>query len=402
MPDILYIEPCNFEDFPVGGQLSFAKQMVQAFGSRLALVGISTDETPTGRWIKRAFGRRVCDFFSIARWKNSARKPFIPMRLHTYFDMIRHREHILSMNIRVLFTCAAEVLLATHRWGWQDVCFYFPGLDSPLRMPRYKWAKPLAGTFDSCFLSTLQSANLVLAAADRSAIREFTMETGGRFPETNIVSFPSRADTRVFHPVDQAEARGMLGIPQDASVFAAVGRLNRRKGWEMLLEAFRLVLKNRENAHLYFVGDGEDRPMIERRIREAALVDKVHITGYLDAPQVAIYLNAADVFVLASFFEGWPTAMVEALATGKAIVSTPVGAAADLIDNGVNGYILDDRDARRFCEAMIKALSLNAREHSLHKARSYALDSLAEDLGRLWTPLRPTPGILQSPSVMCR
>jgi glycosyltransferase involved in cell wall biosynthesis len=388
MPDVLYIEPCNFEDFPVGGQLSFARQMVHTFGSRLALVGVSTDETPVGRWIKREFDGRVCDFLSISRWKNSARKPLIPMRMHTYCDLIRHRKQILSIDARAVFICAAEVLLATCKWGWEDVCFYFPGLDSPLRMPRYKWARHFAGTFDRRFLSALQSANLVLAAADQAAITEFAAKADGRMRGKSILSFPSRADTRIFHPADQAAARMALGIPAGVPVFVTVGRLHYRKGWDLLIEAFRLLLARRDDAHLYFVGDGEDRPGIEQKIREHGLLDRVHVTGYCDTERIAAYLNAADVFVLASFFEGWPTAMVEALSTGKAIVSTSVGAAADLIESGKNGYIVDNRDPRSFHEAAVAALSLDARECSLHKARRYALDSLGEDLGRLWAPLR--------------
>ena len=69
-------------------------------------------------------------------------------------------------------------------------------------------------------------------------------------------------------------------------------------------------------------------------------------------------------------------------------VTTSVGAAADLIENGENGYIVNCRDPQSFCSAMVNALSLDARECSLRKARPYALESLGEDLGRLWSPLR--------------
>ena len=81
MPDVLLIEPCNFEDFPTGGQLSVAKNMMRAFGSRLALVGISTDDTPIGRWVKRKFDGVEYDFFAIGRWIPSSRKPFVPARI---------------------------------------------------------------------------------------------------------------------------------------------------------------------------------------------------------------------------------------------------------------------------------------------------------------------------------
>jgi glycosyltransferase involved in cell wall biosynthesis len=389
MPDALYIDPCNFEDFPMGGKLSFAKQMVHTYGARLALVGISTDETPIGRWVKRALDGGVCDFFSIGRWSKSPRKPIVPMRIHTYCGLMRYREQILSVHTRAVFTCAAEVLLATRKWGWEDVCFYFPGLDSPLRMPRYRWAKALRGIFDSCFLSVLQSVNLVLAAADEPAIKEFVRQSGGRIQKESIIPFPSRADTSIFYPTDQVQARERLGVAHDVPVFVSVGRLHYRKGWELLIDAFRLLLTWRTNAHLYLIGDGADRGKVERKVQEYALSERVHLTGYLDSRQIAAYLNAADVFVLSSFFEGWPTAMVEALATGKAIVSTPVGAAAELIENAKNGYIVDSRDAQEFAKAMVEALSLDARASSLDKARPYVLAGLAQDLGRIWAPLQP-------------
>jgi glycosyltransferase involved in cell wall biosynthesis len=81
--------------------------------------------------------------------------------------------------------------------------------------------------------------------------------------------------------------------------------------------------------------------------------------------------------------------MVEALATGKPVVSTSVSAATTLIENGVNGYIVGSRQAPLFRDAMVKALALDARACSLRKSRPYALTTLAEDLGRWWTPLRP-------------
>lgn len=388
MPDVLFIEPCNFEDFPVGGQLSFAKQMVRTFGSRLALVGISTDDTPIGRWIKRAFDGRVCDCFSIGRWTKSAQKPVIPARIRAYWGVTRYRKQILSIDTRAVLITSREALLASYRWGWSSLCFLCSGLENPLRMPRYKWAKFLAGAYNSYLIPALQSANLLLAAADESAIQEFAAKTGGRIRKEEIISFPTRADTDIFRPTDQTETREALGVPKNVPVFASVGRLNRTKGWDLLIAAFELLLRSKGDAHFYFVGDGEDRREIELRLQEHSLVEHVHITGYLDPQEVAAYLNAADVFVLGSRFEGWPTSMVEALATGKPIVSTSVGAAAELIEDGKNGYIVDRREAGLFCKAMVRALSLDACSYSLEKSRPYALNRLAEDLGRLWAPLR--------------
>jgi glycosyltransferase involved in cell wall biosynthesis len=389
MPDVLFIEPCNFTDFPVGGQLTFARQMIRAFGARLALVGVSTDGTPVGRWVKRAFDGTVCDFLSVGRWNTSARRPLIPRRARAYWDIVRHRRQILSAGLRSVLISAPEALLASYRWGWSDLCFLFAGVTSPLRVTRYRWAEPLARPFDSCLLTALRSAHVLLAAADEPAIRQFAARTRGRIAPERIISFPTRVDTDIFHPADARAARQALGMTPDVPVFATVGRLNGKKGWDLLLEAFRLFAHERAEAHLYFVGDGEDRRRIEQKREAYGLADRVHLTGYLEPPGVAAYLNAADVFLLGSHFEGWPTAVVEALATGKPVVSTSVSAAVTLIENGVNGYIVGSREAPLFRDAMVKALALDARVCSLRKSRSYALAGLAEDLGRWWTPLRP-------------
>jgi glycosyltransferase involved in cell wall biosynthesis len=390
MPDVLYIESCNFEDFPVGGQLSFAKQMIHTYGTRLALVGISTDDTPVGQWVKRTFNNRVYDFFSIGRWRKLTAKPLVPARVRVYYGIKKYRKQILSIGSRIVFISSREVLIASYKWGWSNLCFLCSGLENPMCTSRYKWASYLAGVYNFYLIPALQSANLLLAAADDSAINEFATKTGGRIRKENIISFPTRVDTDIFCPADQTVTREALGIPKNVPVFVTVGRLNWVKGWDLLIEAFQLLLRLRSDANFYFVGEGEDRRKIEIMLQEQGLIEQVHITGFLDSRGVASYLNAADVFVLGSHFEGWPTVVVEALATGKPIISTSVSATAELVDNGKNGYIVDSREAGLFCEAMLRALSLDAHSYSLKKSRPYVLNNLAEDLGRLWAPLRLT------------
>jgi glycosyltransferase involved in cell wall biosynthesis len=202
-----------------------------------------------------------------------------------------------------------------------------------------------------------------------------------------IISFPTRVDTDVFYPRDRMESQEEMGVPKHVPVFVTSGRLSWQKGWDLLIEAFRLFTLSYPDAHLYFVGEGEERHRMESRCRERGLEDRVHISGACTQTQVAAYLNASHVFVLGSHFEGWPTAMVEALATGVPIVSTAVSAAAELITEGVNGHILQSRDPQLFCNAMADALSLDARSHSVEKAGRYAVSRLAEDLGDLWAPL---------------
>jgi glycosyltransferase involved in cell wall biosynthesis len=230
---------------------------------------------------------------------------------------------------------------------------------------------------------------LVLAAADAASIAAYVARSEHRLRKSDIISFPTRVDTSVFQPNDKECARGQLGLPSNACIVVTVGRLHWAKGWDLLIDAFKLFRMPRDDAHLVFVGDGQDRPKIETRIKANGLSESVHITGYLDATSIAVYLNAADIFVLGSLAEGWPTVVVEALATGKAIVSTRVSAITELVENGENGYIVETRDPHEFCNAMNAALRLDgATSYSVAKAQRYALSGLADDLGRLWPPLR--------------
>ena len=120
MPDILFIEPCDFERFPVGGRLSFAKQMMAAFGHRLALVGFSTDGTPVGRWVTKQFGGLQYEFMDFGRRVPSGRRPLVPARAAAYLDVARHRRAIMSRDIRCAFTQSPETLMAIHTWPWES------------------------------------------------------------------------------------------------------------------------------------------------------------------------------------------------------------------------------------------------------------------------------------------
>src|SRR5512145_2525770 len=89
LPEFIGLDACNFEDYPSGGTTSFAVQMRKAFGSRMALAGIVTDDTPCGRWIEREIGGVRHRFFGMARVVRTTRKPLIPGRITSYLWLRR-------------------------------------------------------------------------------------------------------------------------------------------------------------------------------------------------------------------------------------------------------------------------------------------------------------------------
>ena len=388
MPDALLIEGCNFQSYPTGGQLSFTRQMMQAFGPRLALVGICTDSTPVGKWVIKTFDGREYSFFAIGRHTVTTRKPFIPARLREYLEVKKHKKQILSLGIKSAFIQAPQVLLAVHKWGWNSVCYMFAGVENPLKISRYKWEKLFAKSFEKNFFPALKNTDVILACADTKSIDSLIKRSRGLLTYDRIKQFFTRVDTTFFKPIPKNLAKAALAADHTGPVIVTCGRINKFKGLDLVLDAFRILLKEQPDARFYFVGDGEDRPRLQRIIDKYEMTESVTITGIQPPEKVALYLNIADVYVVGSFKEGWSVAMLEALACGKPIVSTDVSGARDMIIEEENGFVIENRDPKRFADAMAQALALKqAQQVSLNLAEKYALKNLAKDIAANWKPL---------------
>ena len=148
-----------------------------------------------------------------------------------------------------------------------------------------------------------------------------------------------------------AIARGDIGVPEDAPLLLWTGRLDRVKGFELLLDAFGLV-RDSIPAHLVLVGEGEYRSSIERRVAALGLTEAVHLLGRRD--DVPSLLKSADVFVFTSLTEGMPNSVIEAMACGLPVVSTDVAACRELIMDGNTGCLVRSRSPRAFADAVIR------------------------------------------------
>jgi len=388
MPDVLFFEPCNFADFPVGGQTSFSRQMMAAFGNRLALVGVSTDGTPVGQWVSKQFNGLDYHFFAVGRRTVSSTKPLVPARITALLNIIRHRKAIMSLGIRYAFTQSPETLMAIHDWPWDSICYMIPGDANPLKMARYRWARPFTGLYDAKLFSALKRADVILACADGPAIESFARRSKGLLGPDRITPFPTRVDTAAFTPLSVREVRQKLGLDGPGPVVVTCGRINSVKGWDLVVGAFHNFRRLHPAARLIFVGDGEDRPILEKTILEQDLAGSVLLVGFQPSGKVVEYLNAASVLVVGSYKEGWSVAMLEGLACGLPVVSTDVSGARDMIVEGQNGFVVSNRDPGQFASAMARTLVWERPNRvSLAIAKRYSLANLRGDLCRLWHPL---------------
>lgn len=386
MKGFLLIEGCNFKDCPSGGQLNFANQLTSIYKEEIILAGITTDKNVIiGKWTTKSFNGHKTPFFPFRYRTCGAKKAIIPERLKDFLAIRKYKKEILSKKIKNVFIQSPELLIITSNWGWKNICYSFPGVENPLEMPRYKWGKMFAKTFDRALFNALKKVDIVLARADKKSIKNMIERSNGIIDSNKVFHFPTRVDTDVFYSRNQQEIKDSLQINSSYPILVNCGRINKVKGWEFILESFEEVLFSFPSAVLYYVGDGEDKSALEKMISTKNLKESVVITGFQTQIEVVKWLNLADLVLVGSHREGWATIMLEAIACGKPIVSTDVSGARDMIKNGENGFVVQSRNSKEFASAIRQSLKLkNVKEISLAISSKYALSTLKEDLDILW------------------
>lgn len=150
--------------------------------------------------------------------------------------------------------------------------------------------------------------------------------------------------------------------------FVAVGRFAPQKGFDILLEAFNIVSKEKQDVELYIVGNydygnKEVWKQLNRLISKYSLSEKVFFPGFKENPYP--YIKNADVFVLSSRYEGLPNALIEAQTLGKPCAATQcIPIISRIISNGINGYTAQSENPPELAQAMLKALKLSEIERT--------------------------------------
>lgn len=171
-------------------------------------------------------------------------------------------------------------------------------------------------------------------------------------------------DTARFAPRD--DARRPAG---ERVRFIALGRLDRRKGLDLALEALGMV----QGAELDVVGDGDERAPLERHASRLGVRSRVHFHGYTGDVRDAI--AGADVAISSAREEGLGIALIEAMAMARPVVAVPAGGIPEVVSDGKTGWLASDRSPRALANAMQAAIDApdERRRRGLH-ARARTLE----------------------------
>ncbi len=146
----------------------------------------------------------------------------------------------------------------------------------------------------------------------------------------------------------------------------AVGSLDKRKGHDYLLRAFKIVRENEINANLIILGEGKERDNIKNLAKDLKIEDHVMLPGFKENPYK--YLKNSSVFVLSSIYEGFANVLVEAMVCSVPVIATrcPSGP-EEIITDGVNGLLVPIKDEKALAEAMIDLLKDKNKSERLAK-----------------------------------
>lgn len=172
-------------------------------------------------------------------------------------------------------------------------------------------------------------------------------------------------------------------------LFVAIGRLVAQKNYTLMLHAFAQGSRADDRLHIY--GEGPARSHIITLSQQLGIDARVTLMGYVADPATCI--GDADVFLLASDYEGVPAVLLEALAVGLPVIATQCSAAMpELLQNGVLGQLVTSRNTVHLAVAISQAdtLSQNA-DASLEQARRFTLERAAPAYLRAFAATRRTP-----------
>jgi colanic acid/amylovoran biosynthesis glycosyltransferase len=205
----------------------------------------------------------------------------------------------------------------------------------------------------------LEQAAFVLCISDYARSQIMKVSDPAHWAKLHVVRLG--VDVNRFTPSRGVDRSGTAEI-------VCIGRLVPAKGHLVLLHAFSELLRRGYRLRLRLIGDGEERGRIETFIAKEKLSDSVILDGALNHEATRLKLGQADIFALASFAEGVPVALMEAMAMGVPCVSTFVAGIPELIRDGVDGLLVPPSSEQLLSAALERLISDKELRQTLARA----------------------------------
>jgi len=222
---------------------------------------------------------------------------------------------------------------------------------------------------------------VVLAHCELEAYRKFV-------PSQAVVLVPNGIDCRPFDAIPTVRS-----FPDQPLRLLYIGRLAREKGVYEIVQGMRLALELGVEARLIVAGNGVEGPRLRRYAQALGLGSRVCFAGPVFGADKVKLLGGCDAFLLPSYSEGLPYALLESMAAGVPVIATRVGAIPDVVADGTHGLLVAAHDGKAIAGALAtlcldrERLSWMSRACRRRIRAAYSIDRVAHELGLLYAAL---------------
>jgi glycosyltransferase involved in cell wall biosynthesis len=243
-----------------------------------------------------------------------------------------------------------------------------------------KKALTIAGKFTYFYFNCIQKFfyNLALKNVDIFIAPSKYLQNMAKTDVSPIVHVPNFIEFQTFHEL--TNTYNLL----------FVGRLEKIKGVQCLIQAISFIIKVFPQTTLTIVGDGRDKTDLFNLTTTLQLEKSIQFAGWIDHKDLDTYYEKASIVVIPSVVpENFPTVCNEAMSAGRPVVGTNVGGIPEIIDDGVNGYLVEPEKPEQIAEKVIKLFSeekllkelgSNARK----KAEGFSIEKHLEKLDKVY------------------
>jgi glycosyltransferase involved in cell wall biosynthesis len=303
----------------------------------------------------------------------------VPSVLRSLWRLVRGLRHIRPDIVNVHFVCAeAWYFIVLRRFFGYKVVLTFHGSDAHLASGRNLRLLP----------SLVRRADRVTVVSERvleavQAITDVEPSSISLIPNGIPLEFWSRPT-------------GRDALRYQSRTVIAVGRLERVKGYDVLMRAMSSLIGLVPDARLILIGEGSERRQLEEEADRLGMTTFVTMTGRLDAGAIRERLNRAAAFVLPSRSEGLPLALLEAMASGLPVVATGVGGVPEVL-TPQSGIIVPPDTPHAIAKALASIMSDPTRAQQMGaearvRAQSFSSERAADAYERLFMGLSEGTG----------
>ena len=171
--------------------------------------------------------------------------------------------------------------------------------------------------------------------------------------------------------LDKTSARNYFNtiITDQDKVVGTISELHKNKGLKYAIKAIAEISKKIKDIKFIIIGEGEERPTLEKYIKQQGLENKIFLVGQVS--EASRYLKAFDIFLLSSVKEGFPFVLLEAGLAELPVISTKVGGIPEIIENNKTGILIESKDSKKIA----KGLETLIENEKLQKTYGQALNN---------------------------